>query len=384
MPLLLLLPFLVVIPEGDLLLSLPLLLPLLLLLLLPFWLSSPKGICFCLCCCLLFPSYLRDALIPVKIGNPRHIKHLDAASGYHRSVRPHLASLVEDFRRHPTEIAVVAHRGNRRYATTYGELASLAGRFAAELDRRDIAPGDRVLLWGDNSAEWIAAFFGCLLRGVLAVPLDAAGSPDFAARVLADTTPRLIVGDRALLATLPAHQPPDRLAFEDLASHLPAAHDFTVHPAITRDTPFQIVFTSGTTADPKGIVHTHRNVLASLQPIENEIAALPPLRALVPSPALPPHPSAQPRLRPVHGPLDSRHPRRRAPLHRPARARPHHRTSSAASASPSSSPSPASSQLLRAHLSPASPPSPPSSSPPRPSPSGSAGGASAASTAPSA
>src|ERR1017187_8841162 len=53
-----------------------------------------------------------------------------------QAMRAHLATLVEDFRQHAAETAVVAHRGNRRYATTYGELASLAGRFSAELARR--------------------------------------------------------------------------------------------------------------------------------------------------------------------------------------------------------------------------------------------------------
>src|SRR5580692_3402511 len=86
---------------------------------------------------------------------------------YDGDVRSHLATLVEDFRRHASETAVVAHRGNRRYPTTYGELADLAGRFAAELDLRTIVAGDRIVLWGENSAEWIAAFFGCLLRGVI-------------------------------------------------------------------------------------------------------------------------------------------------------------------------------------------------------------------------
>ena len=187
---------------------------------------------------------------------------------YHQCVRSHLASLVADFLQHPTEIAIVSHRGNRRYPTTYGDLALLTGRVAAELDRRALVPGDRLLLWGANSAEWIAVFFACLLRGVLVVPLDAAGSPEFAARVLADTTPSLVVGDRALLTTLTA----DRLAFDDMSTHLPTTPNYTVHPAVTRESPFQIVFTSGTTSDPKGIVHTHGNVLASLQPIENEIA----------------------------------------------------------------------------------------------------------------
>jgi long-chain acyl-CoA synthetase len=185
-------------------------------------------------------------------------------------MRTHLASLVEDFRTHATETAVVSHRGVRRYASTYGDLAQLAGRFAAELDRRNILPGDRVILWGENSAEWIGAFFGCLLRGVLAVPLDSAGSPHFAHRVITEVAPKLIVGDAALLRTIETELP--KITHSTMAADLPSQPNFTVDSSVQEDSPFQIVFTSGTTAEPKGIVHTHRNVLASLRPIETEIA----------------------------------------------------------------------------------------------------------------
>jgi long-chain acyl-CoA synthetase len=184
-------------------------------------------------------------------------------------VRSHLATLVEDFRRHASETAVVAHRGNRRYPTTYGQLANLAGRFATELDRRNIVAGDRIILWGENSAEWIAAFFGCLLRGVIAVPLDAAGSADFASRVVKDVSPKLIAGDRSLLDSI---DDIPHIPFSELTTQLPAHPNFTVSEAVNAQTPFQIIFTSGTTADPKGVVISHHNVLASLQPIEDEMA----------------------------------------------------------------------------------------------------------------
>jgi len=152
---------------------------------------------------------------------------------------------------------------------TYADLAGLAGRFAAELMRREIAPGERVILWGQNCGEWIAAFFGCIMRGVIAVPLDAAGSLDFAQRIFAETSPRLLVGDGQLLRQLGSQLPP--LPFDEFAAILPADGGAQIAPSLGPDTPLQILFTSGTTAEPKGIVHTHGNVLASVAPIEREM-----------------------------------------------------------------------------------------------------------------
>jgi long-chain acyl-CoA synthetase len=192
-------------------------------------------------------------------------------------MRKHLATLVEDFERHGNQVAIVSYPGNRRVVTTYAELATLAGRFSRMLADRGIAPGERVLLWGANSAEWVAAFFGCVMRGVIAVPLDAAGSIDFAARVIADVTPRLIVGDQAHLQKLsqansvPTEEVMANIAFEDFSSTLPRSPMFEPDPSLNPETPLQILFTSGTTSAPKGIVHTHGNVLSSVEVLEREI-----------------------------------------------------------------------------------------------------------------
>jgi long-chain acyl-CoA synthetase len=183
-------------------------------------------------------------------------------------VRPHLATLVADFRRYEEQIAVVSHRGNRRFSSTYAQLAELSARCAHGFDQRGLEPGDRVLLWGSNSVEWVAAFFGCILRGIVAVPLDAAGSLEMAQRVVAEVRPRLLTGDLPLLQKLSPAIP--TLGFADFAAGLPGP-DYLPWPGLSRDTPLQIVFTSGTTGEPKGIVHTQGNVLASLDPLEKEI-----------------------------------------------------------------------------------------------------------------
>ena len=198
-------------------------------------------------------------------------------------MRLHLATFVEEFRLHGAQPAVVVHRGIRRQRFTYRDLADLSERFAAELIRRRIVAGDRVVLWGQNSAEWIAAYWGCVLRGVLVIPLDAAGDPGFVQRVIAETQPRLLVAERALLPRLAANLAPSTVAslvdkfpflvLEDLAALLPLPpfEAPVQEPTLGPETPLQILFTSGTTSEPKGIVHTHRNVLASLEPIEREM-----------------------------------------------------------------------------------------------------------------
>ena len=70
----------------------------------------------------------------------------------------------------------------------------VAYRFARELEARGIGKGDKVVIWGENCAEWIAAFFGCLLRGAIVVPVDKIAAPDFAQRIAEQVDAKLCVG----------------------------------------------------------------------------------------------------------------------------------------------------------------------------------------------
>src|SRR5437879_4734742 len=97
--------------------------------------------------------------------------------------RSSVASYLEDFQNHGEACAYVKRRGYRTERWSYHRIAETAIRFARELDSRGINKGDRVMLWGENCAEWVAVFLGCASSGVVVVPMDDSASADFAHRV---------------------------------------------------------------------------------------------------------------------------------------------------------------------------------------------------------
>jgi long-chain acyl-CoA synthetase len=155
-------------------------------------------------------------------------------------------------------------QGYRTVRHSYRDVARMAYGFAAELERKGIRKGDRVMLWGPNSAAWVAGFFGCAYRGVIAVPIDDSATPDFAMRVFHHVGAKLLVCSR--------HHAPANLAFLRFDEWKPQAVAGSPPEPIVPEDPLQIVFTSGTTGDPKGVVITHGNVLANVAPLEAQIA----------------------------------------------------------------------------------------------------------------
>jgi long-chain acyl-CoA synthetase len=174
---------------------------------------------------------------------------------------------LDTFRRHAREVAYVHHRGYRMQRWTYGDVLDNANRFARELEQRGIGKDDKVLIWGENCAEWVAAFFGCLLRGAVVVPIDKIAAPDFARRVAQQVDARLCVG------SLHNHIPSvAQINLETLREQIaPHSDRAFAPPPVTRDDIVQIVFTSGTTAEPRGVVISHGNILTNLEPLEREI-----------------------------------------------------------------------------------------------------------------
>src|SRR6266481_3547883 len=187
--------------------------------------------------------------------------------------RKNLQSLFAEFVRFGGDAAVIQKRGYRREKLTYRELHARVLFWSHALAGQGVVPGDRVLLCGPNSAEWVACFWGILLRGAVVVPMDFGSVPDFIQRAIKDAGVKLILRDRQQM-NLPGAPPSIILNdFEDIVNMAVPAADAGVDPAdaSTRNTIAEILYTSGTTAEPRSVVLTHGNFLANLEPLERGI-----------------------------------------------------------------------------------------------------------------
>src|SRR4051812_26598600 len=180
--------------------------------------------------------------------------------------RETLIDFFEDLARAPGDF-LVHDDGFRSRTFTYRQVAAAARAFAARLHAAGIAKGDKVVFFSENRPEWIVAFWGCLLGGVVVVPIDYRSSPDFLARVARIVSAKAVLfgqdvpplGDLAGAVAWRLQE----MEWSDsrVAASVP----------IARDDVAEIIFTSGATAEPKGVIITHRNVLANIVPVEGEV-----------------------------------------------------------------------------------------------------------------
>ena len=181
--------------------------------------------------------------------------------------------------RYGTATALAITPGFRQQRWSYLHLWETAGKTAALLQERGLEKGDRAIIWAPNLPEWVAAFFGCMRAGVTAVPLDARSAPDFVARVLEQTEPKLAflsrhtsVGPEGMsVPSIPLEE------LEDLVADIPANGN---GPPIARGDIAEVMFTSGTTGDPKGVILTHGNILSNVLGASEMVPVKPSYRLL--------------------------------------------------------------------------------------------------------
>ena len=160
--------------------------------------------------------------------------------------------------------------GYRRRGYSYEQVGRAARAFAAKLSSAGLTKGDKVVFWGENRPEWIACYWGCLISGIVVVPIDYRSSSEFVGKV------RSLVHARIVLIGDDVRAGDEKWGQTDFSVWRLADLDWHADGpmpdvAVSRDDITQIIFTSGATAEPKGVIIRHRNVLANIVPVEREV-----------------------------------------------------------------------------------------------------------------
>ena len=158
--------------------------------------------------------------------------------------------------------ALLFRPGFRYRRWSYADVWEGAGRIAAMLQGRGLSKGDRALIWGPNCPQWALALFGCLRAGVIAVPLDVRSPREFVENVASKMDAKLSFISRVTPSYHVELGVPE-IDFEELealSEDMPAPSPVDIGP----DDLAEVMFTSGTTGDPKGVMLTHRNITANI------------------------------------------------------------------------------------------------------------------------
>src|SRR5713226_4679743 len=177
-----------------------------------------------------------------------------------------LLEILTEMRQMSGREALRFYDGFRTWKLTYGELYGRIGACVAYLDRQGFHKSDRLIIWGENRTEWVTVFWACVARGIQVVPVDYRSSLDLVRRIHQEVHARLLViGDLVERAAFDVEQ----VSFAEIDT-LPIQHDFVVSEISPEDV-VEIVYTSGTTGEPMGVVHRHKNICANLNPIQSEM-----------------------------------------------------------------------------------------------------------------
>jgi len=162
-------------------------------------------------------------------------------------------------RERPARVALV--HGDR--VVSYAALDRLADRVAAALERDSIGPGDAIAIAAATSIDYVAVFIGALRAGAAPTPLPVSATSDAVGRMIADAASRVLFMDERAAVDSPAAAPL-RVALGPVAGAVAFTDWLAPESAVPRrlaiapDAAFNILYSSGTTGTPKGIVQSHR------------------------------------------------------------------------------------------------------------------------------
>jgi len=176
-----------------------------------------------------------------------------------------LQEIIKSFRKDKTKEAITYIKGFKPQRINYALLYRKICDVLYYLRKKGIKPGDKIAIWSENRPEWVYLLFAAIAHGVIVVPLDAKASFEFAKKISSLTKCKLFFKGITVKGTHPEIETVE-IASLDLLPHGDISFD-SCFVAIPDEHLCEIVFTSGTTGEPKGVMLTHKNIFANIQSI---------------------------------------------------------------------------------------------------------------------
>jgi long-chain acyl-CoA synthetase len=195
---------------------------------------------------------------------------------------------VECVEHWPKNVALEIQRRDRVESCTYAELRRMAESVGSWLATNGFQSGARVVILADNHPRWVAVFLGVVASGCTAVPLDTALHADQITTLLKDSGSSLLFCDvkhlptaREAIGALPIKtalidpaehkdnnaNPPEPATLADLDSIFASGPSAFAAAAVAAAAIASLLYTSGTTSDPKGVMLTHANLLGEVESV---------------------------------------------------------------------------------------------------------------------
>jgi len=174
------------------------------------------------------------------------------------TIAHYLSTLADKYEHRP---AIYFKSAFRTFSFSYRGIYERCLRVANYLAQKGINKGDRILIWSYNGQEYGSILLGCALSGVVAVPVDFSSKADLVELLAAKVGAKHLFHSKRRPFARPGLS---HIHVEDLDQELAAVpiarRDFDVH----NDDIYEIVYTSGTTSDPKGVVITNKNIVTNI------------------------------------------------------------------------------------------------------------------------
>jgi long-chain acyl-CoA synthetase len=184
-----------------------------------------------------------------------------------------LIDLFHEFGKRGEKTALIHRTGVRRFSCSYEALSTYSLLLNGWLAGNGIGRGDKVLIWAPNGPWWVIAFWGCIARGAIVVPVDFMSGRERAETIAGLTDVRLVIQSSYKAEKLTGRP---AVFLEDLAHILKDAEPLPETLDTVPDDIAQIIYTSGTTGNPKGVMLTHRNLVANLLQVNEHISVVGP------------------------------------------------------------------------------------------------------------